>query len=49
MGLGIDITHSFFKKGKIFSPFKELILKNISKNNFIKEISKRVSNEGLIK
>ncbi len=49
MGLGIDITHSFFKKGKVFSPLKELILKNISKNDFIKEISKRISNEGLIK
>ena len=46
-GLGIDLTHSFFKKNKLLDPFKEIILKNISKNNTFKKISKFISNQGL--
>jgi len=46
-GIGIDITHNFFKKNKLFDPFKETILKNISKNNTLKKISKFISNQGL--
>jgi 2-polyprenyl-6-methoxyphenol hydroxylase-like FAD-dependent oxidoreductase len=46
-GLGIDLTHNFFKQNKLFEPFKELILKNISKNNMLKKISKLISNQGL--
>ena len=46
-GVGIDITHNFFKQNKLLDPFKETILKNISKNNTIKKISKYISNQGL--
>jgi 2-octaprenyl-6-methoxyphenol hydroxylase len=46
-GLGIDLAHNFFKKNKLLDPFKEVILKNISKNNMLKKISKFISNQGL--
>jgi 2-polyprenyl-6-methoxyphenol hydroxylase-like FAD-dependent oxidoreductase len=46
-GLGIDLTHSFFKQNKLLDPIKELILKNVSKNNTFKKISKFISNQGL--
>ena len=46
-GLGIDFTHNFFKQNKLLDPIKETILKNISKNNTLKKISKFISNKGL--
>ena len=46
-GLGIDVTHFFFKQNKLLEPLKELILKNVSKNNALKKISKFISNQGL--
>jgi len=46
-GLGIDLTHNFFKQNKLLDPFKKTILKNISKNNTLKKISKFISNQGL--
>ena len=46
-GIGIDLTHNFFKQNKLLDPFKETILKNISKNNILKKISKFISNQGL--
>ena len=46
-GLGIDLTHNFFKQNKLLDPFKETILKNISKNDTLKKISKFISNQGL--
>ena len=46
-GIGIDLTHNFFKQNKLLDPFKEKILKNISKNNTLKRISKFISNQGL--
>jgi 2-octaprenyl-6-methoxyphenol hydroxylase len=46
-GIGIDLTHNFFKQNKLLDPFKETILKNISKNNTLKRISKFISNQGL--
>ena len=46
-GLGIDMTHNFFKKNKFLEPIKELILKNISQNDAFKKISKFISNQGL--
>jgi 2-octaprenyl-6-methoxyphenol hydroxylase len=47
IGIGIDLTHNFFKQNKLLDPFKEKILKNISKNNTLKKISKFISNQGL--
>ena len=46
-GLGIDITHNFFKQNKLLEPIKKIILKNVLKNNMIKKISKFISNQGL--
>jgi 2-octaprenyl-6-methoxyphenol hydroxylase len=46
-GIGIDLTHNFFQHNKLLEPFKETILKNISKNNTLKRISKFISNQGL--
>ena len=46
-GIGIDLTHNFFKQSKLLDPFKETILKNVSKNNTFKKISKFISNQGL--
>ena len=46
-GIGIDLTHNFFKQNKLLDPLKEKILKNISKNNTLKKISKFISNQGL--
>ena len=46
-GLGIDLTHNFFKQNKLLEPIKEIILKNVLKNNTLKKISKFISNQGL--
>jgi len=46
-GLGVDLTHNFFKQNKFLEPIKEVILKNVSKNNILKKISKFISNQGL--
>ena len=46
-GIGIDLTHNFFKKNKLLDPFKDLFLKNVSKNNTVKKLSKFISNQGL--
>ena len=46
-GLCIDLTHNFFKQNKLLEPIKEVILKNVSKNNMLKKISKFISNQGL--
>jgi len=46
-GLGVDITHSFFKENKLLEPIKELILKKVSQNNTLKKISKFIANQGL--
>ena len=47
IGLGIDLTHSFFKRNRLLDPFKKAILKNVSKNNTLSKISKFISNQGL--
>jgi len=46
-GVGIDITNNFFKKNKYFDPFKEVILKNISKYEIVKKFSKIFSDKGI--
>ena len=46
-GIGIDLTHNFFKQNKLLDPFKETILKRILKNHTLKTISKFISNQGL--
>ena len=46
-GLGIDLTHNFFKQNKLLEPIKKIILTNVSKNSTFKKISKFISNQGL--
>ena len=46
-GIGIDLTHNFFKQNKLLDPFKKQILRNISKNDTLQKISKFISNQGL--
>ena len=47
MGLGVDVTHTFFKENKYFEPLKNVIIKNIGKNETLKKFSKIISNKGL--
>ena len=46
-GIGIDLTHNFFKQNKLLDPLKNVILKIFTKNNTLKKISKFISNQGL--
>tara|TARA_B100001173_G_scaffold196691_1_gene169617 strand:- start:304 stop:1398 length:1095 start_codon:yes stop_codon:yes gene_type:complete len=46
-GVGIDLAHNFFKQNKLLNPLKDVILKNVSKNDMLKKISKFISNQGL--
>jgi hypothetical protein len=46
-GVGIDLTHNFFKQNKLLDPLKDIILKNISIIITLKKISKFISNIGL--
>ena len=36
-GIGIDLTHNFFKQNKLLDPVKGTILKNISKNDILRK------------
>ena len=47
MGLGVDLTHKFFKKSRFLEPVKKTILKQVSKSEFLKNLSKRISDKGL--
>ena len=46
-GIGIDLTNAFFKKNKLLEPVKENIIRNISKFESIKKISKIISDKGI--
>ena len=47
MSLGVDATHTFFKKNKYLDKLKKIIIKNIKNNEILKKISKVISNRGL--
>ena len=47
VGLGIDLTNTFFKENKIFSPLKDLLLRNLNNFQFIKKISKKIADSGV--
>ena len=47
LGLGFDLTNTFFKDSKIFNPLKRVLLENVN-NNIVRKISKVVSNNGLV-
>ena len=48
VGLGINLTNIFFKNNKYFSPFKKGLLNNINKFSFVKKISQKVSDKGIL-
>ncbi|OUX54609.1 MAG: hypothetical protein CBE47_00160 [Pelagibacteraceae bacterium TMED287] len=48
LGLGIEMTNSFFKKNRLLDPLKKLALKNVGKNYLVKKFSQFVSDKGLI-
>ncbi len=48
LGLGIDLTNTFFKNNKFFFPIKKTILKNIKNFPFIKKISQSISDKGIM-
>mgnify|MGYP001156782588 CR=1 FL=1 len=45
--LGVTFTHHFFKQNKNVAPLKNLILKDINKFKFLKDLSLRISNKGI--
>ena len=45
-GLGNDLIHNFFKGNKFTDPIKDILLKNISKYEGFKKISKSISDKG---
>ena len=47
LGMGIDFTHTFFKKNKYINPLKNLLLKNIGNNEKIKSFSRFVADKGI--
>ena len=48
-GLGVNFTNSFFKQRKSTDLIKELILKDINKFKFLKDLSLKISNKGIFR
>ena len=48
-GLGVNFTNSFFKQRKATDHIKEIILKDINKFKFLKDLSLKISNKGIFK
>ena len=46
-GLGVSFVNRFFKHDKIMYPAKKIILKDINKFKFLKDISLRISDIGI--
>ena len=47
IGIGIDITRSFFKKNDYLDPVKKLFLENLNKIPSLKKISSKISDSGI--
>jgi len=47
LGLGIDLTNSFFKQNKMLDPIKEQFIKNLKKYKSVEKLSKIISDKGL--
>ena len=47
LGLGIDLTNSFFKPNKILDPLKEKFIKNLKNYKSVEKLSKIISDKGL--
>ena len=48
-GLGINLINKFFDHKNLFHPVKKIILKDINKNKFLKNLNLRVSDTGILK
>ena len=48
-GLGVNFTNNFFKQRKATDHIKEIILKDINKFKFLKDLSLKISNKGIFK
>ena len=48
LSLGINLTNLFFKDRKYVSPIRNLVLQNVKNFNFIKKISKKISDTGIV-
>ncbi len=46
IGLGNDLIHNFFKKNDLTDPMKFYLLKNIGKFEFLKKVSRTISDKG---
>lgn len=47
LGLGVNLTNMFFKNNKYFSPFRNILLENVKNFDFVKKLSKQISNKGI--
>ena len=47
LGLGVNLTNMFFKKNKYFSPLRNILLENVKNFDFVKKLSKQISNKGI--
>ena len=46
-GLGINVINKFFKHNNVLEPLKNIILKDINKNKFLKDLGLDLSNKGI--
>tara|TARA_B100001029_G_C15038797_1_gene442083 strand:+ start:527 stop:1672 length:1146 start_codon:yes stop_codon:yes gene_type:complete len=47
-GLGINFTNKFFKNNEFTQPFKDFLLRDINKYKFLKDISIKISDKGIL-
>ena len=46
-GLSINLIHKFFGNNKVNNPVKKIILKDINKLKFLKELNLRIADRGI--
>ena len=48
-GIGINFIHKFFKNNTIAAPIKKIILKDLNKFNFLKNLNLKIADSGIFK
>ena len=48
-GIGINMINNFFKHDKVTYPVKKIILKDINKFKFLKDLNIKISDTGIFK